>query len=100
MAAPRSNLSARISAVRAVVAVSLGEIIGGTAPIGRGTGAEGPFGQRLDPSQVTDRSQPGARVAARHGECNQRVWEGVCLGGAGRAGAAKAAARQRPLKRS
>src|SRR5437879_4821315 len=65
MAAPRSDLSARISASRAVAAVVVERIIGGTAPIGRGAGAGGPIGKRLGPSQVTGRSQPGTRVATR-----------------------------------
>src|SRR5436853_83507 len=36
------------------------------APIGRGTAAEGPFGKRLGPPKVVDRSQRGARAAVRH----------------------------------
>src|SRR5438552_16268998 len=69
MAAPRSALSARISAVRSVTTVPAALTSSSWspgclprtchAPIGGGTAAGGPFGQRLGPPKVMDRSQGG-----------------------------------------
>src|SRR5437867_44287 len=82
MAAPRSALSARISAVRSVTTVPTALTSSSWspgclprtrhAPIGGGTAAGGPFGQRLGPPKVMDRSQWGARTQMRHRNTKRR----------------------------
>src|SRR5438034_8512765 len=86
MAAPRSALSARISAVRSATtepaALTSSSWSPGClprtchAPIGGGTAAGGPFGQRLGPPKVMDRSQCGAQMSMRH--LNSNSFLGGC----------------------